>query len=165
MLSLLRWLVAGSLATVVTFALFIAMVRLVDGSSLLESLIWVFPLTQTELPASDDCADGPPLAAAVEIEGLVGHYEDGELGSEFHPLRDAEIVARDRFGRESAVEVSLSGAFRFVTAFPSDEPSRCELPNTSSQRLLIRARGCRERNVPITASWIPHRVLLDCSER
>jgi hypothetical protein len=162
MLTLLRWLVAGGLATVVTLALFVAMTHMIDGTAILESLIRVFPLIQIELPPPDeDCSDGPRLDNAVYIEGVLGHYASGT----FRPLGDAEIFGLNALGNEQLVEVSETGVFRFVTAFPSQAPSPCPVAEVIPQRLRIRAEGCQERSIPVTPAWIPHRVLLQCPGR
>lgn len=161
MMAVLRWLVAGGFATVVTLLLFATMTRLVDGSWILDSLIRVFPLQQTQLPPEDECAAIPPLGGAVTIEGVVGRYRDGV----FQPLPEAHIVGRTALGVDAEVEVAENGIFRFATAFPNQLPPTCPPPETVEQRLRIRASGCEERVVPVTRAWIPHRVLLDCPAR
>jgi hypothetical protein len=154
---LMRWVVAGSLSAVVTGLLFLVMTRMSDGSWILEKLIWVFPLTQTEL-GPDDCPTAPPVTAAVDIEGVVGHYREGV----FHPLPNAEITGRNSHDSGVTVEVSEDGIFHFVTGFASGEPTSCPFPPAAAQHLEFRAPGCSERSVPITPAWVPHRVLLKC---
>lgn len=160
MMAALRWLVAGGLATAVTVLIFATMTRLVDGSWILDKIIRVFPLHQTQLTPEDECDAVPPLGGAVTIHGVVGSYRDGV----FHPLPQARIVGRTALGAESEVEVDPNGVFRFATAFPNEAPSLCPPPETVDQQLRIQAPGCRERTVPVTRAWVPHRVLLDCEE-
>ena len=49
MIGLIRWLLYASLAMACTLLIFVAMTRMVDGSSILDTLFWVFPLTLTEI--------------------------------------------------------------------------------------------------------------------
>ena len=158
--AILRWLVAASLATLVTLVIFIAMTRMIDGTWLLDSLIRVFPLTQTEIPPGDECSPSPLLGPAISIEGVVGRYRDGD----FDPLPAAEVVGHNALGKEVLVEVSEHGIFRFVTAFADESPSPCPRVPTRDQKLRIRADGCQERSVPVTRAWLPHRVLLECQD-
>jgi hypothetical protein len=160
MSELLRWLGAGTVGVVVTFALFVAMTRLVDGPSILEGVMRIFPLILAPPTPEDECA--ARLASAVTIEGVVGEYRDGI----FHPRSDAETSSDDALGGARKVDVAPDGSFRFVTAFPRDVPTDCpavEAPiQATTQRLLIRAPGCQDRSVPVTRAWLAHRVVLDC---
>ena len=160
-IALLRWVVAGGLASIVTLALFATMTRLIDGRWILERLVRVFPLTTTELTQEDDCSGGLPLGGAIDVQGVVGFYD----GAGFRPLPDAKIDGRNALGNDSPVEVNAGGVFRFVTAFPTGEPTSCDHPPPEDQRLRIRAAGCTERTVPVTAAWVAHRVLLECEGR
>ncbi len=158
MIGLIRWLLYASLAMACTLLIFIGMTRMVDGSWIIDKLIWVFPLTLTQIEPADDCDGGPALGSAVRIEGIVGHYR----GRGFEPLPNAEVLGYDARGDAIPIEVSERGAFTFATAFQRDEPSGCPTTPAAKQRLRIRARGCAERSVPVTRAWRPHRVLLEC---
>jgi hypothetical protein len=159
---LLRWVVAGAFAMTITFALFAAMPTLVDGAWILDRVLRFLPGEET--PVADPCeAEEAPLTA-VTIEGVVGY--SGPAG--FVPLADAEIVGEHAPEDGQPVEVSERGVFRFVTGFAEERPSACgEAPERGAarKRLLIRAAGCTPREVRVTRSWVPHRVLLDCEAR
>lgn len=158
----LRFVVAGGVATVITLALFVTMTRLVDGSWILESIMRVFPLEQTTL--EDPCAAWESERELVPIQGIVGYYgSDG-----FVPLHDAEIIGEHAPSDGQIVDVSPEGVFRFVTAFEDELPPACtkpSVPGVTGKRLLIRAAGCQPREIRITQAWMPHRVLLDCESR
>ncbi len=158
--AILRWLMAGSVATVVTLVIFIAMTKMIDGTELLEGLVRIFPLTQTEISPPDECPAVPLLGPAISIEGAVGRYRNGE----FEPLAGAQVVGQNALGNAVDIEVSEQGIFRFVTAFADQAPTACPIVPTSDQNLQIRASGCKDRSVPITRAWLPHRVLLDCGD-
>jgi hypothetical protein len=166
---LLRWGIAGSVATAMTLAIFIAMTRMIDGSAILATIVRIFPLTFASLEGDGECDEDDLLAGAVTIEGAVGyHGADG-----FAPLADAEILRENTSARERTVEVRADGSFRFVTAFASDAPTSCPPPRKEEdavdpktvQQLRLRAPGCVERRVPLTRAWQPHRLLLECRER
>jgi hypothetical protein len=160
---LLRWSIAAAVAIGMTLAIFIAMTRMIDGSDILATIVRIFPLSFASPEDQGACED--ELPNAVTIGGSVGYY--GAEG--FEPLIDAEIFREGARGGQQSVGVSADGVFRFVTAFASEAPTRCPRddgfdPNTA-QQLRLRAPGCTERSVPVTRAWLPHRVLLECSER
>jgi hypothetical protein len=164
--SAIRWIVAGGVGAASALALFAAMAASIEGVDIVERLFRIFPLTQTVLPDTDECgADGTASHLAVPIEGVVGHLRDDGMA----PLPDATVVGENAITGTMPVDVSSNGTFRFVAAFPNDEPSACRdaesVTEGAPQQLVVRAPGCAERIVPVTAAWVPHTVLLDCAGR
>lgn len=167
--ALLRWVLAAALAAVVAGGLFLAMALLVNGSGLIEKLIRVFPLTAKQLTPEERCELASlPTSPAVTIEGTVGYLADGR----FVPLDDAEVGGDPGVIAGRGVTVDADGHFRFATALPSgarteagDLPAACAGQSRETPHLVIRAPGCRERRVPLTEAWVPHRILLSCPER
>jgi hypothetical protein len=161
-----RWLVAGGFGAVVTASLFVAMSAAIDGVDIVGRMFRIFPLTQTAVPDPDDCAD-PEIAShlAVPIEGVIGHMRGDRLA----PISDAVVVGVNAITGETPVDVSADGSFRFVAAFPDNTPTTCPgvkpLKEGTPQRLVVRAPGCVERIVPVTAAWVRHTVFLDCADR
>ena len=157
-----RWTIAATIGATVTAGLFVAMTRLIDGSWIIDKMLRVFPLEQTE--QVDPCEVWKAEQVLVTIEGTVGYL--GRTG--FVALPDAEMVGKHRYAPSQRVEVTGTGGFRFVTPFEEQRPQSCSEPGrppAPSPRLLIQARGCSTRSVPVTRNWLPHRVLLDCEAR
>jgi len=157
-----RWSLAATVGASVTVVLFVAMTRLIDGSWILDRVLRVFPLEQSE--AVDPCEAWQAESILVTIEGTVGYL--GPKG--FVALPDARMMGEHAEAPPQHVEVSTTGSFRFVTPFEAPRPERCGESAShagSSPRLLIQAPGCVARSVPVTRNWLPHRVLLDCEAR
>ncbi len=158
-----RWTIAATVGAMVTAGLFVGMTRMIDGSWILDKMLRVFPLEQTE--PVDPCEVWGQEQTLVTIEGTVGYL--GQTG--FVALPDAEMIGEHGHAPRQRVEVSDTGGFRFVTPFEEQRPEKCaelgEPQQPPSARLLIRAPGCKPRSVPVTRSWLPHRVLLDCEAR
>ena len=157
-----RWALAATLGTIVTAGLFVTMIQLIDGSWILERMMRIFPLEQTEFV--DPCEVWKAEQILVSIEGTVGYL--GRTG--FVALPDAKMVGEHRYAPPQRVEVSGAGGFRFLTPFEEQRPQSCSEPGrppAPSPRLLIQAPGCSARSVPVTRNWLPHRVLLDCEAR
>ena len=157
-----RWSLAATVGVGVTIVLFVGMTRLIDGSWILDKVLWVFPLEQTE--AVDPCEVWQAEQTLVTIEGTVGTL--GPTG--FVALPDARMMGEHVQSPPQHVEVSAAGTFRFVTPFEGQRPESCG--DTASRtgpspRILIQAPGCTARSVPVTRNWLPHRVLLDCEPR
>ncbi len=158
-----RWTIAGIIGTTFTAGLFVAMTRMIDGSWILEQMLRVFPLEQTDFV--DPCEGWEhEQTTLVIIEGTVGY-----LGREgFVALPEAQIVGEHRRAPAQRVEVSNVGEFRFVTPFAEQRPEKCAAggsPEPASPGLLIQAPDCSTRRVTVTRSWLPHRVLLHCSRQ
>jgi hypothetical protein len=117
--AVVRWLVAASAAAVVTLGVFATMTRLIDGTAILESIIRVFPLIQTELSREDACAAESRLGSAMTVDGVVGYREAGR----FVPLPDATILG-------DAVIVGRAIALA-AAAIPGDDTAVAS-PGTSS---------------------------------
>ena len=159
-----RWLVAGAVGVAITSCVFVAMSLVTEGTSILEQMFRIFPLTRGEVSTTDECARADSvLGDAITIEGTVGT----KSGDGFRPLAGAEVIGSNAISDAIAVEVSGEGRFRFVTSFRSEAPSPCGERVAPSggerQRLVFRAPGCAERRVPVTRAWVPHRVVLDCA--
>lgn len=162
----IRWLVAGSVGLAVTLSLFVAMAASLNGVDIVGRLFRIFPLTQTAITSPDECAEGGIAShLAVAIEGVVGHLR----GDQLTPLSDADLIGDNAITGETPVDVADDGSFRFIAAFPNDDPAACRetkpLKAGATQRLIIRAPGCTERIIPVTAAWVPHAILLDCETR
>lgn len=162
----LRWLVAGAIGAAVTLSLFVAMAAAIDGVDIAERLFRIFPLKQVAASATDECAaGGAPPHLAVPIEGVVGRLRDDQLA----PLSDVIAMGDNAITGATPVDVSSDGSFRFVAAFRDDAPSTCPesrpAMEDAPQQLTFRAAGCVERIIPVTAAWVPHTVLLDCTDR
>lgn len=158
-----RWVVVSVVAAVTTLALFIFMMRLVDGSVIWDRILRLFPLEFASVEV-DPCEGWESRQLLVTIEGSVGFYAP----EGFVPLADAAIVGEHAPEDGVAVEVAPDGVFRFVTGFAIERPAACselDEPGTKKKRLIIQAPGCVSRDVPVGRSWIPHRVLLECDSR
>jgi hypothetical protein len=158
----LRWAVAIPLALLVALALFAIVAKGLDGSWIAKALMRVFPLRQTALTPKERCEIEP--RPAITVEGSVGY----RAGDAFVPLPDAEIRGEHVVGASRGLDVDASGRFRLVSALPGGSPE-C-VPGVggtaaATPHLVFRAPGCVERRVPLTAAWVPHRVLLDCPAR
>lgn len=159
---LVRWTIAAGVGATVTAALFLSMTRLIDGSWILDGLLRIFPLQQTE--GVDPCEVWEPEQTLETIEGTVGYLAEGG----FVALPGATVIGQHGRAAPQRVDVSATGGFRFVASFPEPRPETCgrsPQPLHSSARLLIEAPGCTARSVPITRGWLAHRVLLQCEER
>ena len=157
-----RWTIAAIIGSTVTAGLFVSMTRMIDGSWILDQMLRVFPLEQTEFV--DPCEVWEREQTLVTIEGTVGYL--GRAG--FVALPEAQMIGEHGDAPRQRVEVSDAGGFRFVTPFEEQRPEKCVeagSPEPPSPRLLIQAPGCSTRSVPVTRNWLPHRVLLDCEER
>jgi len=162
----IRWLVAGGVGVTITIALFVVMAAALSGVDIVGRMFRIFPLTRTAVVGSDECADGGIAAhLAVPIEGVVGYLRNDQV----IPLFDADLIGDNAVTGETPVEVAKDGSFRFIAAFPNPDPAACResepLKDGAAQRLTVRARGCTERIVPVTAAWVPHAILLDCAVR
>ena len=162
----IRWLVMGCIGALTTLSIFAAMALSIDATEILQRMFRLFPLIQTELSTTEECqGEGSHLPAPVLIEGIVGHLNDGA----FRPLPDTEVTGDDSVSRSVVLEISNEGGFRFATTFPSEAPSPCSLDERSTggetQLLIFQALGCRERRVPVTRAWVPHRIVLECPSR
>jgi hypothetical protein len=157
-----RWTIAVIIGVAVTAGLFVSMTRMIDGAWILDQMLRVFPLEQTEF--GDLCEVWEQEQTLVTIEGTVGYF--GRAG--FVALPEAQMIGEHGHAPPQRVEVSDTGGFRFVTAFEEQRPERCVergSPEPPSPRLQIQAPGCSTRSVPVTRNWLPHRVLLDCEAR
>ena len=162
MSGVVRWTIATIIGATITAGLFVSMTRMIDGSWILDRILRVFPLKQTEFV--DPCEVWEQEQTLVTIEGTVGYL--GRAG--FVALPDAQILGEHGHAPPQRVEVSDAGGFRFVTPFEEQRPEKYvdhASPEPPSPRLLIQAPGCSTLSVPVTRNWLPHRVLLDCEER
>lgn len=162
----LRWVVAVPIAVFVVGSLFFVMASLVDGTWLVEALMRVFPLKERELTPEERCEmERLQGAPAITIEGNVGYLDKRS----FVPLPDAEIRGEQGLAAIRDVEVDAEGRFRLVTALPFVPSPECadQTPGrtAAAPRLFFQAPGCRERRVPVTAAWVPRRIVLVCPDR
>lgn len=157
-----RWTLAAIVGVTVTAMLFVGMTRMIDGAWILERVLRVFPLEQSE--PLDPCEIWQAEQTLVAIEGAIGYA--GRAG--FVALPDARIVGKHGHAPPQQVDVSGAGSFRFLTPFEEQRPESCAEPGSAAAplpRLLVQAPGCLTRSVPISRNWLPHRVLLDCEAR
>lgn len=158
----LRWLVALAVGGATTLGLFALMAGVVDATWIVQRMFRIFPLTQTPFASDEDCSERA-LWRAVAIEGVVGTLRGGAL----RPLPGMRAEGHDPVSGTVAVDVAADGSFRFAAAFADEAPSACAGAATRTSgpppRLVFRAPHCKERVVPVTAAWVPHAIVLDCS--
>jgi hypothetical protein len=149
------WAIAIPAAGMITFVLIGTMAGLVDGRSILEKLVRLFPLEEQAVGDDDLPAMRPGRhEVSIAFEGRVGTRKQDR----FVPLERVEILGIRASGDDRSIEVGAGGRFRFESAFPDE---RASAPAT--RQLVIRSPGCSERRVPVTRAWLrPRQIVLDC---
>ena len=96
-----RWTIATIIGATVTAGLFVSMTRMIDGSWILDLMIRVFPLEQTEFV--DPCEVWEQEQTLVTIEGTVGYLGravkpagDAKSGCGIDPLPDVVVIVDHR---------------------------------------------------------------------
>ena len=149
------WAIAIPAAGIITFALIGTMAGLVDGRSILEKMVRLFPLQEQAVGVDDLLALRPAQReVSIPFEGRVGTRTENR----FVPLERVEILGIRASGDGRAIEVGAGGHFRFESAFPDEHASE-----PATRQLVIRSPGCSERRVPVTRAWLRRRqIVLDC---